>query len=72
LPVRKEELTVVLGPSNVLFFSVFRLGFIACLTLGMQMSQTNPNLPEMTPAQRHKARIAGVIGNVVEWYGFAL
>jgi len=26
----------------------------------------------MTPAQRRKARVAGVIGNVVEWYDFAV
>ncbi len=36
------------------------------------MSETAPHIWEMTPAQRRKARIAGVIGNVVEWYDFAL
>jgi len=30
------------------------------------------HISQMTPVQRHKARIAGVIGNVVEWYDFAL
>ena len=30
------------------------------------------HISQMTPAQRRKARIAGVIGNVVEWYDFAL
>jgi hypothetical protein len=36
------------------------------------MSEAAPHISEMTPAQRRKARIAGVIGNVVEWYDFAL
>lgn len=36
------------------------------------MTKAAPHISEMTPAQRHKARIAGVIGNVVEWYDFAL
>ncbi len=31
-----------------------------------------PHISEMTPTQRRKARISGVIGNVVEWYDFAL
>jgi len=36
------------------------------------ISDTAPHISEMTPAQSRKARIAGVIGNVVEWYDFAL
>ena len=36
------------------------------------MSEKAPHISEMTPAQRLKARVAGVIGNVVEWYDFAL
>ncbi|MFT7594323.1 MAG: MHS family proline/betaine transporter-like MFS transporter [Paracoccaceae bacterium] len=30
------------------------------------------HISQMTHAQRRKARIAGVIGNIVEWYDFAL
>jgi hypothetical protein len=36
------------------------------------MIEAAPHISEMAPAQRRKARIAGVIGNVVEWYDFAL
>jgi len=36
------------------------------------MTGAAPHISEMTPAQRRKARVAGVIGNVVEWYDFAL
>ena len=36
------------------------------------ISDTAPHISEMMPAQSRKARIAGVIGNVVEWYDFAL
>jgi len=36
------------------------------------MPNSAPNISQMTPGQRYKARIAGVIGNVVEWYDFAL
>jgi len=36
------------------------------------MTNTAPHISEMTPAQRRNARVAGVIGNVVEWYDFAL
>jgi len=36
------------------------------------MTDAVQHFSEMPPAQRRKARIAGVIGNVVEWYDFAL
>jgi MFS transporter, MHS family, proline/betaine transporter len=36
------------------------------------MTEAVVHISEMPPAQRRKARVAGVIGNVVEWYDFAL
>jgi len=36
------------------------------------MREDNSSPAPMTPQQRRKARIAGIVGNVVEWYDFAL